>query len=74
MPHVGAVLQTHWVSRLMRRLPSPVIALLDSWSSRIARRHAITRQRAWMRRKAAVAAAAAAAAQPQEPKLKPWRD
>ena len=40
-------------SRLLRLLPASLLAALDAWSYRVARRRAEERQRKWQQRKAA---------------------
>lgn len=61
---------TRLVGLLLRRLPRPVVGLLDAWSRQLARQRAARRQLAWQRRRAATARPAEPAAyRPQ-----PWRD
>jgi hypothetical protein len=38
---------------LLRLLPRPLLAALDAWSYRVARRRAEERQRKWLQRKSA---------------------
>jgi len=44
------------VQQVIRSLPAPVIGALDAWSSRVARRRALERQRKWQQQKLAAAA------------------
>ena len=41
--------QTSWLSRVLSRLPRPLIAVLDNWSSRIAIKHREKRRLAALR-------------------------
>jgi hypothetical protein len=67
---MGTLAHTTWVGQMLRHLPGPLISLLDAWSQRVARRHAVRRQQAWLQRKAAKALLA------PKPHYRPqpWRD
>jgi hypothetical protein len=56
---------THWVGQLLRKLPAPVITLLDAWSARKARDKVQARRLKARHRRIA-------APVPYQPK--PWRD
>jgi hypothetical protein len=43
---MAAIVQTSWLTPVLRRLPSPWIAALDAWSYRIAQRRAERRRQA----------------------------
>lgn len=64
---MGTLAHTTWVAQLLRHLPASLLTVLDGWSQRVARRHALQRQQAWLRRKAPKAAV------PQY-RPQPWRD
>jgi hypothetical protein len=48
-----AIVRTTWVAVLLKRLPGPLLRLLDGWSYRLAQRRARERQERWVRRQAA---------------------
>jgi hypothetical protein len=60
----------HPVSLVIRRLPAPLLAVLDAWSQRLARRRWQQRQQRWLQRQPAPVAVQEAI--PSH--LKPWRD
>jgi hypothetical protein len=60
----------HPLSLVIRHLPAPLLAVLDAWSHRLARRRWQQRQQRWQQRQAGPAAAE----QPIAYRLKPWRD
>jgi len=64
---MGTLVHTTWVGQLLRHLPGPLIAVLDSWSQRVAQRHAQNRRLAWLQRKAPKVTV------PQY-RPQPWRD
>jgi hypothetical protein len=66
--HNSLILLAH---QAVRSLPTPVLAALDAWSHRVARRRALKRQQKWQQQKAAAAAPVAATSVYH---LKPWRD
>lgn len=45
-----ALARTTWLTPVLRRLPAPLLARLDAWSYRIARRRAQQRREAGLRR------------------------
>ncbi len=61
---MSTLARTSWLSLALQRLPRPVLAMLDGWSSRLALRRRERRRR--VLRLARVAAPVY--------RLKPWRD
>ena len=51
---MATVAQPSVISQVVRALPGPLLALLDSWSHRVARRRAEQRQRLWLTLQVAV--------------------
>ena len=67
---MATVAQPSVISQVVRALPAPMLALLDSWSHRVARRRAEQRQRLWLKNGAGPVTPPAAPAY----RLQPWRD
>lgn len=60
--------RTHWLTQVLHLMPQRVLAALDAWSYRVARRRAERRRLAMSARQARAAAVIA------QYKLQPWRD